>query len=83
MMRYNLAILAAALLVSACGVSGGHPPLADLKAVTEMKPQPVGDIAADPVADAHYNAALEAWGDRLHSAGVRLCKFFKAKDCVR
>lgn len=54
-----------------------------MKAVTEPKPQPVGDIAADPVADAHYNAALESWGDRLHSAGVRLCKFFKVTDCPK
>lgn len=76
-MRYNLVILAAALLVSACADSGGHPPLVDLKAVTEPKPLPIGDIAADPVADAHYNASLEAWGDRLRSAGVRLCNFFE------
>jgi len=27
------------------------------------------------VAEAHYNAAVESWGDRLHSAGARLCRF--------
>jgi hypothetical protein len=44
--------------------------------VTEPKPVPGDEIATDPVAEAHYNAAVESWGDRLHSAGARLCRFF-------
>lgn len=63
--------------VSACGSSAGYPPLADLKAVTEAKPIPDDAILTDPVADAHYNASVESWGDRVQSAGVRLCRFFR------
>jgi hypothetical protein len=73
------------LLASACGSEGGFPPVADLQAVTEAKPEPTDAIATDPVAEAHYNASVEAWGDRLHSAGARLCRFFAetglAVDC--
>lgn len=39
---------------------------------------PTAEIVTDPVASALYNARIEAWGDRLHSAGVRLCRYFKA-----
>lgn len=54
--------------------------------MTEAKPQPSDAIATDPDADAHYNAALEGWGDRISSAGARLCRFFdrtgmKGLDC--
>jgi hypothetical protein len=47
-----------------------------MKAVTEAKPIPGDDIATDPVAEAHYNAAVESWGDRLQAAGARLCRFY-------
>ncbi len=55
-------------------------------AATEAKPVPGDEIATDPAAEAHYNAAIEAWGDRLRSAGLRLCRFFaetgvKNLDC--
>ncbi|OGT55465.1 MAG: hypothetical protein A3E01_09155 [Gammaproteobacteria bacterium RIFCSPHIGHO2_12_FULL_63_22] len=43
----------------------------------EPKPVPTDAIVTDPVAAEHYNAALESWGDRLHSAGARLCRFFQ------
>lgn len=66
------------LLASGCATSGGYPPLADLKAVTEAKPVPGDEIATDPVAEAHYNADVESWGDRLSAAGARLCRFFEA-----
>lgn len=65
------------LLASACAGSGAYPPLADLRAVTEAKPVPGDEIATDPVAEAHYNAAVESWGERLHSAGLRLCRFYR------
>jgi hypothetical protein len=40
------------------------------------------------VAEANYNAEVESWGDRLYSAGHRLCTFFKdtgmrGLDCHR
>lgn len=73
-------------LVSGCAATGGYPPLADLQAVTEAKPVPTDEIATDPVAEASYNASVESWGDRLRSAGIRLCRFFddtgmKGLDC--
>ncbi|NVD44381.1 hypothetical protein [Qipengyuania atrilutea] len=49
-------------------------------AVTEKKPVPTASIATDPVAEATYNAKVEAWGDRLRSAGLRLCAFFEDTD---
>lgn len=45
--------------------------------MTEAKPVPDDAIATDPAADAHYNASVESWGDRVSSAGVRLCSFFR------
>lgn len=66
------------LLASGCLTSGGFPPLADVKAATEAKPVPDDAIATDPVAEAHYNADVESWGDRLSAAGGRLCRFFEA-----
>ena len=81
-------LLPALLLASGCTTLAGTPPLADLAAVTEAKPVPTDAIATDPVAEAHYNAALEAWGDRLYSAGGRLCRFFDTQgvtgmDCPK
>lgn len=66
------------LTVSGCfGNQGGYPPVADLQAVIEEKPQATEAILTDPVADALYNASIESWGDRISSAGGRLCRFFK------
>jgi hypothetical protein len=31
------------------------------------------------VAEAHYNASVEAWGDRVEAAGARLCRFFQRR----
>ncbi|MBY0306399.1 MAG: hypothetical protein K2W86_14770 [Sphingomonas sp.] len=47
-----------------------------MTAATEVKPIPDDAIATDPVIEAHYNASVEGWGDRLGSAGARLCRFF-------
>lgn len=63
--------------MSACAKPGGFPPLADLQAATEAKPVPGDEIATDPVAEANYNVDLEGWGDRVRSAGVRLCHFYE------
>lgn len=48
--------------------------------MTEAKPVPTDDIVMDPVAEANYNASVESWGDRLFSAGGRLCRFFDGVD---
>jgi len=73
------ALLLMPLLVSGCAPSGGFPPVADLQAATEAKPVPSDAIATDPSAEAHYNAAVESWGDQLSSAGGRLCRFFQRR----
>lgn len=65
------------LLANGCASSGVYPPPADLQAVIEPKPVPGDEIAVDPVAEAHYNASVESWGDRLRSAGLRLCRFYQ------
>ncbi|MCW1431414.1 hypothetical protein [Novosphingobium sp. JCM 18896] len=53
------------------------PPRADVVAMTEAKPKPGADVLTDPAANDRYNSVLEARGDRLYAAGVRLCRFFR------
>lgn len=53
------------------------PPSADLKAITEAKPAPTDDILTSEAAAARYDADVELWGDRLHDAGVRICRWAK------
>ena len=66
------------LALSACATNPApYPAVADVQAVTEAKPRPTPDILTDPAASDRYNAALEAWGERLHSAGLRLCRYFE------
>lgn len=69
-------IVAVALSLTACTTTGGYPPLADIQAVTEAKPLPTAAILTDPAADARYNASIEATLDRVHAAGLRLCRFY-------
>ena len=54
------------------------PPAADIRAAIEPKPQPTEEILTSSRAEADYNAALEAWGDRVRSAGVRICQWSQA-----
>ena len=73
--------LAIALCVMLAGCATNplpYPPRADVIAVTEAKPRPSADVLTDPAASDLYNAELEARGDRLYAAGVRLCRFFRA-----
>lgn len=77
--RRGLVLLPMLLLASACVSAGGFPPPADLQAATEAKPVPGDEIATDAEAEAHYNAAVEGWGDRISSAGARLCRFFQRR----
>jgi hypothetical protein len=51
------------------------PPSVDLEAVTAVKPKPTPDIVTDPQANERYNAAVEGWGDRVQSAGQRICQW--------
>lgn len=71
--------LAALLLASACGkpVSTPPPPAADVEAVTEPKPKPSVEAVTDAKAKARDDAAIEAWGERIRSAGVNLCLLLK------
>jgi hypothetical protein len=38
---------------------------------------PPDDIVTSDQAAADYSASLEAYADRLHAAGVRICKWSK------
>lgn len=58
------------------------PPAADIQAAIEPKPRPVGDIVNDDTAAATYSAALEAWGERLSTAGGRLCRWTVANGAT-
>lgn len=71
------ALLPTLFLANACTKLAATPPRADLLALTEKKPIPSDEIATDPVAEANYNASVEAWGDRLFSAGGRLCRWYE------
>ena len=52
------------------------PTPAEIDAVTEAKPVPPIEIATDDNVAAQYDADIESWGERLQSAGVRLCDWF-------
>lgn len=73
-------ILALALIASACDrpVSTPLPPAQDVEAATEPKPVPPVEIVTDQAAAARYDAEVEAWGERLRSAGVRVCEWLNA-----
>lgn len=49
------------------------PPAIDVEAATEPKPLPPEEIATDESAALDYDLALEAWGERIHAAAVRVC----------
>lgn len=67
------------MAVSGCASSGATLlPVRDIEAVTEPKPIPSDDIVTDARAAALYNSKLEGWGDRIHAAGVRLCRYARA-----
>jgi len=62
--------------VSSCAAPASvHPPLADLQAVTEPKPEPTDDITISQQAYDLYQAKIEWWGDRVSDAGARLCRW--------
>lgn len=58
------------------------PPAVLVSDVTEVKPQPKGDIVNDDTAAATYSADLESWGERLQAAGVRVCRWMAANGAA-
>lgn len=72
-------LVCASLALSACATKPiATPPRADVQALVEPKPKPSADILSDPAASDRYNSAVEGWGDRLSSAGKRLCVYFQS-----
>lgn len=67
----------ALMAVAGCTTTGGYPPVADVNAVVERKPIPTADVLTDPAASDRHLSAVEAWADRIHDAGLRLCRFYK------
>ena len=51
------------------------PPAADLRAAIEPKPRPDAIILTSARAEADYTASVEAWGERVSAAAVRLCRW--------
>ena len=74
-----LPLLACGLAVSACAAqvrtSLAFPPAPDIQAAVEAKPVPADNIVTSDQASADYSAAVEAWGDRAHAAGARICRW--------
>lgn len=76
--------LAALLLASACATPGAiPPPVDDLKAVTEPKPVPSDETATSQQAHDLHSADVESWGDRIWSAGARLCRWVERTHKVK
>lgn len=46
----------------------------------EAKPTPTIDILTDSDAEARYNSAVEAWGERGWTAIARICQWAKDHD---
>lgn len=71
-------------IASACDrpVSTPLPPAIDVEAATEPKPVPPADIVTSEEASLAYDNALEAWGERVQAAAMRVCEWLNdaAKD---
>lgn len=52
------------------------PSAADVNALQEKKPEYKPEYLSDSKLNDQYNADVEAWGDRLSSAGKRLCDWY-------
>ncbi|WP_052117832.1 hypothetical protein [Novosphingobium pentaromativorans] len=76
-------MLGCALLVSGCAATGRiqpqFPPAADVEQAQQAKPRPTAAIATDEVAREAYNIEIEAWGDRVHDAAVRSCRWMNER----
>ena len=66
-------------------IQPAFPPAPDIEALQEHKPRPTPDILTSSRASAQYNADVESWGERLSSAGQRVCVWLKSQgmkvDC--
>ena len=75
----HLLPLALLWAVSGCAgrvkVSLAYPPVPDIQAVTEPKPDAPIEIVTSQRAADEYSADVEAWGDRVSSAGGRICRW--------
>lgn len=75
----TISILAIVATLAACATKPSPlPPRADVIALIEVKPKPPVAILTDPAASDRHNNAIEAYADRLSSAGKRLCAYFAA-----
>lgn len=78
-MKQLLAVAALAAIASACDkpgpISAPLPPAQDVEAATERKPVPTAAIVESEEASLDYDNAVEAWGERVHSAGLRVCRW--------
>lgn len=72
-------VLCVALIaIAGCSTTPStYPPRVDLEAVSEAKPVPPITILTDPAASELHASRVEGWGDRIHSAGLRLCRYFE------
>ena len=74
-------LLASVSIVSGCAgqerTSPAFPPAADVQAAVEPKPVPTVDILTSDQASADYSASVESWGDRIHAAGGRICRWIR------
>lgn len=85
----RLALVAGMLsIASACGEPTPivlSPPAIDVQGATEPKPLPPVEIATDEAVALQYDLALEAWGERVQAAGLRVCLWLNANgadyDC--
>lgn len=61
------------------------PPAIDVEAATEPKPLPPVEIATDEAVALQYDLEIEAHGERIRAAAVRVCLWLNANgtnyDC--
>ena len=81
-------LAALASIVQGCGEPTPivlSPPAIDVEGATETKPLPPVEIATDEAAAVAYDEAIESWGERVQSAGKRVCLWLNANggsyDC--
>lgn len=71
-------VFALVMILTACATKpvAVYPPRTDVADVITPKPKPSADILVDPAASDRHNKNVESWGDKLHAAGTRLCRYF-------
>lgn len=75
----KIVVVLALLTVTACATpSAPYPPASDINALVVNRPKLPPEALTDPSVDARYRSEERKWGDDIHAAGVRVCKFLKA-----